>query len=150
MTKKLLVKLLKDDAVLPEYQTPGAAGMDLIACLDKPVTLKPGERQIISTGICIELPIGYEAQIRARSGLAAKHGVGLANGIGTIDSDYRGEIGVILINLGQEDFTISSGDRIAQMVIARYEVIEIEVVTELSSSKRSDGGFGSTGHKNKK
>ena len=139
------IKIKSTGGVLPEYETEGSAGMDLRAYLDEPVTLKSGERKLIPTGISIELPAGYEAQIRARSGLAAKKGIGLVNGIGTIDSDYRGDIGVILINWGNEDFVIENGDRIAQMVIAKYERIEWETVSELSDTERGSGGFGHTG-----
>ena len=131
----------------PSYETAGAAGMDLRARLTAPVTLAPGQRALIPTGIRIELPAGYEAQVRARSGLAAKHGIGLVNGIGTIDSDYRGEIKVCLINWGEEPFTVCDGDRIAQMVVAQYVRADIEVVNELSDTKRGEGGFGHTGHR---
>ncbi len=132
---------------VPEYQTKGAAGMDLTAMLDAPVVLSPGERALVSTGIFIEIPVGYEAQVRARSGLAVKNGIGLVNGVGTIDSDYRGEIKVPLINWGDEDFTICDGDRIAQLVVARYERVVWENAgeEELSSSERGTGGFGHTG-----
>ncbi len=139
------VKIKTESGVLPFYETEGSAGMDLKAYIDEPVILKPGQRMLIPTGLYIELPVGYEAQIRARSGLAIKKGIGLVNGIGTIDSDYRGEIKVILINWGDEDFEINNGDRIAQMVIARYERIEWEVSEELSSTERGSGGFGHTG-----
>lgn len=137
----------KSGLPLPAYQTEHSAAMDLLAAIDEPVTLQPMQRQIIPTGICIALPEGYEAQVRARSGLAIKHGIALANGVGTIDADYRGEIGVILINFGQDDFTVNPGDRIAQMVIARYERVEWQLVKELNETKRGSGGFGSTGHK---
>ena len=132
---------------LPEYATPGSAGMDLRANIDAPITLAPGERKLISTGIYIALPVGYEAQIRPRSGLALKHGIGLANMLGTVDSDYRADVGVILINLGQEDFVVNDGDRIAQMVIAKYETAEWEVVDELDETERGEGGYGHTGVK---
>jgi len=131
----------------PKYETDGAAGMDLRARVDDPVTLQPGERALIPTGLRIELPVGYEAQVRARSGLAAKHGIGLVNGIGTIDSDYRGEIKICLINWGEGSFTINDGDRIAQMVIAKYVKAEISVVDSLSDTERGEGGFGHTGTK---
>lgn len=130
---------------LPSYKTKGAAGVDLKANVEKPVTLKPLERSLIPTGIFIEIPDGYEAQIRARSGLAIKHGISLVNGVGTIDSDYRGEIKVILINLGNEEFTVNNGDRIAQMVILKYEKAEFELVEELDETDRGEGGFGHTG-----
>ena len=129
----------------PSYETSGAAGMDLRARLDLSVTLEPGQRALIPTGIRIELPVGYEAQVRARSGLAVKHGIGLVNGIGTIDSDYRGEIKVCLINWGDEPFTVCDGDRIAQMVITNYIKADIEIVGKLSDTKRGEGGFGHTG-----
>ena len=132
---------------LPEYATPGSAGMDLRANIDAPITLAPGERKLIPTGIYIALPVGYEAQIRPRSGLALKYGIGLANMLGTCDSDFRGEIGVILINLGQENFVVNDGDRIAQMVIAKHERAEWEVVDELDETERGEGGYGHTGVK---
>lgn len=139
------VRIKSDSGILPFYETEGSAGMDLRAFIEEPVTLKPGQRMLIPTGLYIELPVGYEAQIRARSGLAIKKGIGLVNGIGTIDSDYRGEIKVILINWGEEDFVIENGDRIAQMVIARYERIEWEQTEDLSETERGSGGFGHTG-----
>lgn len=139
------VKIRTISGEVPFYETSGSAGMDLKAVLDAPVTIGPGKRMLIPTGLFIELPAGYEAQIRARSGLAIKKGIGLVNGIGTIDSDYRGEIKVILINWGDEDFVIENGDRIAQMVIAKYERIEWEVTDELSETERGSGGFGHTG-----
>lgn len=131
---------------LPKYETSGSAGMDLIANIDEPIKLKPLEREVVPTGLYISLPEGYEAQIRARSGLSYKHGITTANGIGTIDSDYRGEIGVILVNLSNEEYTVNAGDRIAQMVIAKYEKAEFIEVEELSETTRSDGGFGHTGY----
>lgn len=139
------IKIKSTGGVLPAYETEGSAGMDLRALLEEPVTLKPGQRKLIPTGLSIELPVGYEAQIRARSGLAVKKGIGLVNGIGTIDSDYRGDIGVILINWGEEDFVIENGDRIAQMVIAKYERVEWETADDLSETERGKGGFGHTG-----
>ena len=132
---------------LPEYATPGSAGMDLRANIDAPITLAPGERKLIPTGIYIALPVGYEAQVRPRSGLALKHGIGLANMLGTVDSDYRADVGVILINLGQEDFVVNDGDRIAQLVIAKHERAEWEVVEELDETERGEGGYGHTGVK---
>ena len=132
---------------LPEYATPGSAGMDLRANIDAPITLAPGERKLIPTGIYIALPVGYEAQVRPRSGLALKHGIGLANMLGTVDSDYRADVGVILINLGQENFVVNDGDRIAQMVIAKHETAEWEVVEELDETERGEGGYGHTGVK---
>jgi deoxyuridine 5''-triphosphate nucleotidohydrolase (dut) len=139
------IRMISRSGVMPAYETGGSAGMDLRAMLDGPVTLGPGERGLIPTGLFIELPEGYEAQIRARSGLAVKHGIGLTNGIGTIDSDYRGEIKIALINWGNEDFTVNDGDRVAQMVIAKYERAEPEKVDSLEDTERSDGGFGHTG-----
>lgn len=130
---------------MPEYATEGSAGMDLRANLENPVILQSLERALIPTGIFIQLPEGYEAQIRPRSGLAIKHGITLVNTPGTIDSDYTGEIKIIMINLSNEAFTIQSGERIAQMVIARYEKIEWESVEELAETQRGSGGFGSTG-----
>lgn len=132
---------------LPRYATPLSAGMDLYAYLDAPITLHPGERRLIPTGISIALPEGYEAQVRPRSGLALKQGITVLNTPGTIDADYRGEIGVILINLGQESVEIASGDRIAQMVVARHEVVQWECADELDSTERGAGGFGHSGVK---
>ena len=130
---------------LPQYATPQSAGMDLRANLDEPVTLMPLERKLIPTGLRIALPVGYEAQIRPRSGLALKYGISLVNTPGTIDADYRGEIGVILINLGQEPFVINDGERIAQMVIARHEQPTLVAVDVLDETERGEGGFGHTG-----
>ncbi|OIQ31028.1 MAG: deoxyuridine 5'-triphosphate nucleotidohydrolase [Bacteroidetes bacterium MedPE-SWsnd-G2] len=132
---------------LPHYETLASAGMDLRAKIDSPITLKPLERAIVKTGLFIELPIGFEAQVRPRSGLAAKKGVTVLNAPGTIDADYRGEIGVILINLSQEEFSVENGERIAQLVIAKHERAEWNLVEELSETKRGEGGFGSTGTK---
>lgn len=129
---------------LPKYQTALSAGMDLYANIEESVTLKPLERKLISTGLLIELPQGFEAQIRPRSGLAIKNGITVLNNPGTIDADYRGEIGVILVNLSAEAFTINNGDRIAQMVIAKHETAIWEEVAELSETDRGAGGFGST------
>ena len=134
-----------DDVVLPDYATPGAAGMDIAAHLDTEVTLAPFARAAIATGFSMQLPSGYEAQIRPRSGLALKHGVTVANAPGTIDSDYRGEVAVILINLSQQDFTITPGMRIAQMVIAPVTHCRFEDTLQLDMSDRGAGGFGSTG-----
>ena len=130
---------------IPSYATDGSAGMDLSACLSEAVTIMPGKRALIPTGICIELPAGFEAQVRARSGLAVKHGIGLVNGIGTVDSDYRGEIKIPVINWGEEPFVINDGDRIAQLVIAKYEKAEIRESAGLSDTARGEGGFGHTG-----
>ena len=132
---------------LPSYETIASAGMDLRANITDPIILKPLERIIVKTGLFIELPIGYEAQVRPRSGLAAKNGVTVLNAPGTVDADYRGEIGVILVNLSNEDFTIQNGERIAQLVIAKHERAEWTVVQELSETSRGEGGFGSTGVK---
>lgn len=140
------VKIVKfyDDAIIPQYQTAGAAGFDFCAHLAAPVTLKPGEIHAFDTGVGVELPAGYELQIRSRSGLAYKHSVTLLNGIGTIDSDYRGEMRVLLKNHGDHNFVVEPGMRIAQGVIAQYAHVEWEEVAELSESDRT-GGFGSTG-----
>lgn len=132
---------------LPKYATEMSAGVDLEAAVEAPVTLKPGERQLIPTGLAIALPQGYEAQIRPRSGLALKNGVTVLNSPGTVDADYRGEIKVILANLGGEAFTVERGMRIAQMVIARHEQVEWNVVDQLDETARGAGGFGSTGVK---
>lgn len=142
---KIFIKKLYSDVQLPEYQTKHSAGLDLTAHLPTGQTLQPMERASIPTGIAIALPEGYEAQVRARSGLAIKHGICLANGVGTIDADFRGEIGILLINLGQEPFVIEPGMRIAQMVIARYESAQWDLCDELPSSARGEGGYGSTG-----
>src|SRR5690606_14055398 len=130
---------------LPAYATPGSAGMDLRANLDAPLSLKPMERSLVPTGLFIELPEGYEAQIRPRSGLAIKQGITCLNSPGTVDSDYRGEIKIILVNLSGEDQVINSGDRIAQMVIQKVERAEWKPVDELQLTERNDGGFGHTG-----
>ena len=132
---------------LPAYATISSAGVDLKAFLDNSIDLKPLERKIIATGIKLALPEGYEAQIRPRSGLAAKHGISILNSPGTIDSDYRGEIGVILINLSNKVFTINRGDRIAQLVLTKYEKINWKIIKELPETNRGIGGFGSTGEK---
>jgi len=130
---------------LPEYETEGAAGMDLKARLEAPLALEPGDRALVPTGLSIELPAGYEAQVRARSGLAVKYGVGLVNGIGTIDSDYRGEIKICLINHGKETFIINDGDRVAQLVFAKYTRVRLDITETLEDTARGDGGFGHTG-----
>ena len=129
----------------PSYATSGASGMDLRANLDEDLVIKSGEIELVPTGIFVEIPEGYEGQVRARSGLALKYGISLPNGIGTIDSDYRGELKVILINHGKEDFVIKNGDRIAQIVFIKYEKAELEIVESLKDTERSEGGFGSTG-----
>ena len=140
---RIKVRSLSD--TLPSYETEGSAGMDIRAYIDEPITLEPGKRALIPTGIFMEIPSGYEVQIRARSGLAVKYGIGLTNGIGTIDSDYRGEIKVALINWGEEPFTVNNGERIAQMVVCSYEKAVLELAEELSDTERGAGGFGHTG-----
>lgn len=130
---------------LPQYQTEHAAALDLTANLEKPVLLKPQQRALIPTGLFIELQPGYEAQIRPRSGLAFKHGISIVNAPGTIDADYRGDVGVILINLSDEEFQVNDGERIAQMLIAKCETIEWQEVTVLGETTRGEGGFGHTG-----
>lgn len=137
----------KSQHELPNYETLASAGMDLRAYIAEPIVLKPLERAIVKTGLFIELPVGIEAQVRPRSGLAAKNGVTVLNAPGTIDADYRGEIGVILVNLSNEIFKIENGERIAQLIIAKHERAEWELVTELSETVRGEGGFGSTGVK---
>lgn len=135
----------KSKHALPAYETPAAAGLDLRANIEEDFVLKPLERTIVKTGLFIELPVGYEAQVRPRSGLAAKKGITVLNAPGTIDADYRGEIGVILVNLSNEAFVIQDGERIAQLVVAKHETIEWKPVEELQTSERGAGGFGSTG-----
>ncbi len=135
------------DLALPGYETSSAAGMDIRAALEEPITLKPGERTLIPTGLQMALPEGYEAQIRPRSGLAIRNGITMLNSPGTIDADYRGEVKVIAINHGQEDFEVNHGDRIAQMVIAPVVQLPIREVSELDETDRGEGGFGSTGIK---
>ncbi|TXK72645.1 dUTP diphosphatase [Mesonia sp. HuA40] len=142
----MTVKIInKSKHPLPQYATQGAAGMDLRANLEDKVILGPLERTLIKTGLFIELPIGYEAQVRPRSGLALKKGITVLNSPGTIDADYRGEIGIILVNLSQESFVIEDGERIAQMVIAQHEQANLKEVSVLEESQRGAGGFGSTG-----
>lgn len=140
---EFLISRTNDDLPLPTRQTNMAAGFDLHATID--AEIKKGERLLIPTGIKIALPFGYEAQIRPRSGLALKHGITVLNTPGTVDADYRGELKVLLINLGQEDFIVNKGDRIAQMVIAKVETVEFKLVEELPESERGDKGYGSTG-----
>ena len=137
----------KSNHPLPHYGTEASAGVDLRANISESITLKPLERTLIKTGLFIELPVGYEAQVRPRSGMAYKHGLTVLNTPGTIDADYRGEIGVILVNLSNEEFTIENGERVAQMVIAKHEQAEWNLVEELSDTDRGAGGFGSTGKK---
>lgn len=134
-----------NDIPLPQYATTGSAGMDICAALDSDITIQPGETALIPTGLTIELPQGYEAQIRPRSGLAIKHGIGILNSPGTIDSDYRGEIKIILTNFSNKPFVIHRGDRIAQMIISKYERIQWIEADSLISSERGAGGFGHTG-----
>jgi len=141
----MIIRIINKSAnVLPSYETAHAAGMDLRANLEEIITLRPMERRLVPTGLYIELPVGYEAQIRPRSGLAFKHGIGIVNSPGTIDADYRGEIKVLLINLGAEVFEINNGDRIAQMVVARHETVSWEQVAVLNDTARGEGGFGHT------
>ena len=142
---RLSIVKLRDDAILPVYQTAGAAGADLHACLDEAVVLRPLERKVIPTGLAMSIPEGFEVQIRARSGMSIKHGITMVNGIGTIDADYRGELGILLINVSQEDFVIEPGMRVAQMVLARYEKAEWDQVNELDTTERGTGGYGSSG-----
>ena len=140
------VKVVNSSAfALPEYQTPLSAGLDIRANISQSITLSPLERAMVPTGLYVELPEGYEMQIRPRSGLAAKHGITVLNSPGTIDADYRGEIKVILVNLSNTPFTIEPGERIAQMIVARYEQVEWQAVESVSETERGAGGFGSTG-----
>ena len=146
VTEIFLKRLPHHDGLeLPSYQSAGSSGMDLCAAVDGDITLAPGERALVPTGISLSLPQGFEAQIRPRSGLALKHGVGLLNSPGTIDSDYRGEIKIILINLGEAPFVIQRGMRIAQMIISRYVLAHFKIVEELDVTLRNEGGFGHTG-----
>jgi dUTP pyrophosphatase len=144
---KIHIKRLKKDhpISLPQYMTEGSSGMDLFASLEKEVILAPGERRLIPTGISVAIPEGFEGQIRPRSGLAIQKGIGIVNGPGTIDADYRGEIGVLLINFGKEPFTIRDGDRIAQMVISQVFRATFEEVDDLPATRRQEGGFGHSG-----
>ena len=139
------LKIISKSGVLPKYETEGAAGFDIRAYLKNDFILKSGERALVPTGLFFQIPKGYEAQVRARSGLAIRNGIGLVNGIGTVDSDYRGEIKVPLINWSNEDFTIHNGDRIAQVVINKSEYVEFEITDKLSYTERGEGGFGHTG-----
>lgn len=135
----------KSEHPLPQYETAHAAGMDLRASIQEEITLKPLQRQLIPTGLFIELPVGYEAQIRPRSGLAYKHGISIVNAPGTIDADYRGELKVLLVNLSDTDFKIVNGDRIAQMVVAKHETVVWQAVEALGETARGEGGYGHTG-----
>ncbi|MBR5657355.1 MAG: dUTP diphosphatase [Prevotella sp.] len=144
----LKIKIInKGHQPLPQYATAQSAGMDLRANLEEPIVLRPMERRLVGTGLYIALPEGYEAQVRPRSGLALKRGITVLNAPGTVDADYRGEIGVVLINLSQEDFVINDGERIAQLVIAKHEQADFEVVAELDETERGAGGYGHTGVK---
>ena len=145
--EKIKIKIISKSGILPSYETEGSAGADLRAYIEEPVTLMPGERRLVPTGLFVELPPGVEAQVRARSGLSVKYGIGLVNGVGTVDSDYRGEWNVPLINFGDQPYTIHDGDRIAQVVFARYERAEFTLVDEIAGSERGAGGFGHTGIK---
>ncbi|ESE31036.1 MAG: dUTP diphosphatase [[Eubacterium] brachy] len=142
---KVKVKIVTKTGDVPKYETAGSAGMDLKADLKTSVTLNPMERQLIPTGLFIELPIGYEAQVRARSGLSIKYGITLINAIGTVDSDYRGELKVPLVNLGNEPFVIKHGERIAQLVVTKHDIVQWEIVERLEDTDRGSGGFGHTG-----
>lgn len=141
------IRIVSKGGALPAYTTEGSSGADLRAYIEEPITLMPGERRLVPTGIFVEIPQGVEAQIRARSGLAIKHGIGLVNGVGTVDSDYRGEWNIPLINWGQEPYTIHSGDRIAQVIFSRYEKADFVSVSQISETERGAGGFGHTGIK---
>jgi len=146
---KLNVKIVKlrENAIIPVYQTEQSAGMDLYACIEEPKILQPLERAVIPTGLSIEIPAGYESQIRARSGMTLKHGIAMANGVGTIDADYRGEYGALVINLSDTPFVIEPDMRIAQLIIAKYETVNWQEVDSLSETQRGTGGYGSTGAK---
>jgi dUTP pyrophosphatase len=143
------VKKLNPKASLPEYQTDQAAAMDVHACLDAPMTLQPLERAMVPTGLAFEIPEGYEMQVRARSGLSIKHGITMVNGVGTIDADYRGELNILVINLGQEAFEIEPDMRIAQLLVTKFEKVSWQLAETLSETARGAGGFGSTGFDNK-
>jgi dUTP pyrophosphatase len=147
---KIKIKRLSEDFLdvpLPHYATPGSAGMDIRAAIKEDVILKPGLVELIPTNISVEIPVGYEIQVRPRSGLAANHSIGILNSPGTIDSDYRGEVKIIIMNFGKEDFKISKGDRIAQLIVSKVYTAKIEEVKDLNSSHRGEGGFGHTGNK---
>jgi dUTP pyrophosphatase len=146
MTVHLLIQRVGAVEVpLPAYQTPGSAGLDLCAALESPVTLAPGARCLVPSGLCMAIPAGYEGQVRPRSGLALRHGIGIVNAPGTIDSDYRGEVAVVLVNHGQDPFVIEPLARIAQLVIAPVTQAEIDLATALDATERGPGGYGSTG-----
>ena len=139
------IKKLNPKATLPAYQTEHAAAMDVHACIDTPITLQPLERAMIPTGLAFEIPEGYEMQVRARSGLSIKHGLTMVNGVGTIDADYRGELNILVINLGQEPFVIEPDMRVAQLLVTKYDKVVWNVAEKLSETDRGEGGFGSTG-----
>lgn len=143
--EKIIIRIKSENGNMPTYETAGSAGADIRASLEEPIILMPGERRLIPTGMYVELPDGVEAQIRARSGLSIRHGITMINGVGTVDSDYRGEWNVPLVNLGQEPYTINDGDRIAQAVFSRYERAEFILSEEVNDTERGGGGFGSTG-----
>ena len=145
MSPEILIRKLHPDARIPQYMSELAAGLDIHALVDTPQTLRPGERCLVSTGLAMSIPPGYEVQVRPRSGLAIKHGISLVNSPGTIDADYRGEIRIILINHGRDDFLIEAADRIAQLVVAPVCQARLRVVAELSGTERGVGGFGHTG-----
>lgn len=136
----------KSDNPLPKYATNGSSGLDVHAFLEEPIVLKPLDRKIIPTGLYLEIPEGYEIQVRARSGMSIKHGITLINGVGTIDSDYRGELGIPIVNLSKEDYEIKSGDKIAQIVLTKYEIIDFKLKDNLDETERNKGGFGHTGY----
>lgn len=143
--EKIVIKIISKNGNMPSYETDGSAGADIRASLEQPLTINPGERKLVPTGMTVELPDGIEAQIRARSGLSVKHGITMINGVGTVDPDYRGEWNVPLVNLGNEPYTINDGDRIAQAVFCKFERVEFELACSLSETERGSGGFGSTG-----
>lgn len=143
----MIVKVInKSNNPLPKYATEGSAGLDVHAFLEEPIVIKPLERKIIPTGLYLEIPNGYEIQVRARSGMSIKHGITLINGVGTIDSDYRGELGIPVVNLSNEDYEIKSGDKVAQIILAKYEHLEFNLEDSLEETDRNDGGFGHTGY----
>lgn len=141
----MIIKIKSLSGEIPRFETEGSAGMDIRAYISEPVTIQPMKRLLVPTGLFMEIEPGYEVQIRARSGLAVKHGIGLVNGIGTIDSDYRGEVKVALINLGEEPFVINNGDRVAQMVVSKLEKVDMIAVNSVNETERGSGGFGHTG-----
>lgn len=143
----MIVKVInKSNNPLPKYATEGSAGLDVHAFLEEPIVIKPLERKIIPTGLYLEIPNGYEIQVRARSGMSIKHGITLINGVGTIDSDYRGELGIPVVNISNEDYEIKNGDKVAQIILAKYEHLEFKLEDSLEETDRNDGGFGHTGY----